>query len=85
SQGEYGVLRHQRRLCVPDVDGLRETILEEAHGSRYSIHPGATKMYRDLREIYWWNGMKGDIENFVARCSNCQQAKAKHQGSGGLA
>ncbi|WMV46129.1 hypothetical protein MTR67_039514, partial [Solanum verrucosum] len=52
---EDGVLRHQGRLCVPDVDGLRETILEEAHGSRYSIHSGATKMYRDLREIYWWN------------------------------
>ena len=52
SQGEDGVLRHQGRLCVPDVDGLRETILEEAHGSRYSIHLGATKMYRDLSEIY---------------------------------
>ncbi|WMV50010.1 hypothetical protein MTR67_043395 [Solanum verrucosum] len=49
SQGEDGVLRHQWRLCVSDVDGLRERILEEAHGSRYSIHPGATTMYRDLR------------------------------------
>ncbi|WMV45381.1 hypothetical protein MTR67_038766 [Solanum verrucosum] len=82
SQGEDGVLRHQGRLCVPNVDGLRETILEEAHGSRYSIHPGATKMYRDLREIYWWNGMKRDIADFVARCSNCQQVKAEHQGPG---
>jgi len=69
---------------VPDVDGLIETILEEAHGSRYSIHSGATKMYRDLREIYWLNGMKRDIEDFVARCSNCQQVKAEHQGPGGL-
>ncbi|WMV54613.1 hypothetical protein MTR67_047998 [Solanum verrucosum] len=84
SQGKYGVLRHQGRLCVPDVDGLREKILEEAHGSRYSIHPGATKMYHDLREIYWWNGMKRDIAKFVARCSNCQQVKAEQQGPGGL-
>ncbi|WMV30081.1 hypothetical protein MTR67_023466, partial [Solanum verrucosum] len=84
SQGEDGVLRHQGRLCVPDVDGLRETIVEEAHGSRYSIHPGATKVYRELREIYWWNEMKRDIADFVARCSNCQQVKAKHQGPGGL-
>ena len=71
SQGEDGVLRHQKRLCVPDMDGLRELIMEEAHGSRYSIHPGATKMYLDLREIYWWNGMKRDIEDFVAKCPNC--------------
>ncbi|WMV45442.1 hypothetical protein MTR67_038827 [Solanum verrucosum] len=84
SQGEDGVLRNQRRLCVPDVDCLRETIVEEAHGSRYSIHPRATKMYCDLREIYWWNGIKRDIADFVARCSNCQQVKAEHQGPGGI-
>ncbi|WMV46373.1 hypothetical protein MTR67_039758, partial [Solanum verrucosum] len=75
SQGEDGVLRYQGRLCGPDVDGLREKILEEAHGSRYYIHPGATKMYRDLWEVYWWNGMKKDIAKFVAKCPNCQQVK----------
>ena len=46
SQGEDAVLRYQGRLCVPDVDGLRELIMEEAHESRYSIHPGPTKMHR---------------------------------------
>ncbi|WMV18993.1 hypothetical protein MTR67_012378 [Solanum verrucosum] len=76
SQGGDGVLRYQGQLCVPDDDGLREQILEEAHSSRYSIHPGATKMYHDLREVYWWNGMKRDIEGFVAKCPNCQQVKA---------
>ncbi|KAH0695924.1 hypothetical protein KY289_013406 [Solanum tuberosum] len=84
SQGRDGVLRYQSRLCVSDVDGLREKILEEAHGSRYSIHPGATKMYRDLREVYWWNGMKKDIASFVAKCPNCQQVKAEHMKPGGL-
>ncbi|WMV58999.1 hypothetical protein MTR67_052384 [Solanum verrucosum] len=65
SQGGYGVLRYQGRLCVPNVDGLREQILSKAHSSRYSIHPIATKMYCDLREIYWWNGMKKDIMEFI--------------------
>ncbi|WMV29753.1 hypothetical protein MTR67_023138 [Solanum verrucosum] len=41
-------------------------------------------MYRDLHEIYWWNGMKKDITDFVDRCSNCQQVKVEHQGPGGL-
>ncbi|KAH0655149.1 hypothetical protein KY290_030942 [Solanum tuberosum] len=41
--------------------------------SGYSINLGATKMYRDLREVYWWNGMKRDIADFVAKCPNCQQ------------
>ena len=50
--GEDGVLRMQGRICVPNVDGLRELILEEAHSSRYSIHPGTAKMYQDLRQHY---------------------------------
>ncbi|KAH0655152.1 hypothetical protein KY285_030034 [Solanum tuberosum] len=84
SQGGDGVLRYQGRLCVPDMGELRQHILTEAHNSRYSIHPGATKMYRDLREVYWWNGMKRDIANFVAKCPNCQQVKVEHQKPGGM-
>ncbi|WMV51099.1 hypothetical protein MTR67_044484 [Solanum verrucosum] len=57
-QGGDGVLRHQGRLCVPIVDGTQERIMEEAHSSRYSIHPGSTKICRDLRKVYWWNSMK---------------------------
>ena len=46
------------RLCVPNVGGLRQQILKEVHNSRYSIYPGATKMYHDLQEVFWWNSMK---------------------------
>ncbi|XP_075109042.1 uncharacterized protein LOC142180845 [Nicotiana tabacum] len=49
-----GVLRMGDRLCVADVDGLRHAILEEAHNSKYTIHPGSTKMYHDLKQFYWW-------------------------------
>ncbi|KAH0754464.1 hypothetical protein KY290_024734 [Solanum tuberosum] len=84
SQGGDGALRYQGRLCMPCVDGLREKILEEAHNSSYSIHPGSTKMYRDLRDVYWWGGMKKDIAKFVSGCHSCQQVKAEHQRPGGL-
>ncbi|XP_070026415.1 uncharacterized protein [Nicotiana sylvestris] len=47
--GNDGVLRMQDRICVPNVDGHCELILEEDHSSRYSIHSGAAKMYQDLR------------------------------------
>ena len=75
---------YQGRLCVPNVYGLRDWILEEAHGSLCFIHPGLTKMYHDLREIYWWEGLKRNIEEFVAKCPNCQQVKAEDQKLGGL-
>ncbi|WMV24777.1 hypothetical protein MTR67_018162 [Solanum verrucosum] len=67
------------------VDGFQERIIEEAHSSRYSIHPGSTKMYRDLREVYWWNSMMKGIAEFVAKCQNCQQVKLENQRPGGLA
>ncbi|WMV09223.1 hypothetical protein MTR67_002608 [Solanum verrucosum] len=38
----------------------------------------------DLREIYWWNEIKKDIMEFMAKCPNCQQVKVKHQKSKGL-
>ncbi|XP_049394492.1 uncharacterized protein LOC125858717 [Solanum stenotomum] len=76
---EEGVLRIKGWVCVPRVDDLTHTILAEAHSSRYSIHPGATKMYRDPRKHYWWSRMKHDIVDFVAQRPNCQQVKYEHQ------
>ena len=41
-------------------------------------------MYHDLREVFWWEGLKKDIVEFVEKCPNCQQVKSKHQKPGGL-
>ncbi|WMV41933.1 hypothetical protein MTR67_035318 [Solanum verrucosum] len=85
SQRGDGILHYQGRLCVPNVDELRNQILVKAHNSQYSIYLGATKMSRDLREVYWWNEMSRDIVEFVAKCLNCQQVKVNHQKLDGLA
>ena len=61
---DKGVLWISRRLCVPDVDNLREEILEEAHFVTYSAHPGATKMYYSIKNLYWWDRMKKDVADF---------------------
>jgi Mor family transcriptional regulator len=79
-----GVLGFQERLCVPKQGHYRQTILDEAHNSAYSIHPGATKMYLDLKQKYWWHGMKHDIARFVAYYDVCQRIKAEHQKPSGL-
>ena len=59
-------------------------IMEEAYCSKFSIHPGMTKMYQDLKCTYWWMVMKRDVANFVSKCLTCQQVKADHQLLGGL-
>ncbi|XP_070040999.1 uncharacterized protein [Nicotiana tomentosiformis] len=74
----------QGRICVPNMDGLGELILEEAHNLRYSIHRGAAKMYQVLRQRYWWRRMKKDIMEYVARCLNYQRVKYEHHSTDGL-
>ena len=54
-------------------------ILDDAHQSKYSIHPGSTKMYRDLRRHYWWPGMKPRVAKYISKCATCAQVKAEHQ------
>jgi hypothetical protein len=84
TEGEQGTIWFKDRICVPDIESLRETILKEAHDSDYSIHPGSTKMYQDLKQKYWWYGLKRDVAAHVAMCDACQRVKAKHQRSAGL-
>uniref|UniRef100_A0A2N9IIP1 Integrase catalytic domain-containing protein n=1 Tax=Fagus sylvatica TaxID=28930 RepID=A0A2N9IIP1_FAGSY len=79
-----GTLLYEHRVCVPNDGELRKEILEEAHCTTYTMHPGSTKMYRNLREHFWWDGMKNDIAQFVARCLTCQQVKIEHQRPSGL-
>jgi hypothetical protein len=49
-EDEQGTVWFKKRICVPEIKELRETILKEAHDSAYSIHPGSTKMYQDLKQ-----------------------------------
>ena len=72
-------MRIKGRVCVPRVDDLIHTIITKDHRSRYSIHPGATKMYRDLKQHFLCSRMKRDIVDFVAQCPNCQQVKYENQ------
>ena len=53
-----GMLRFSGRICVPMDAGIRREILDEAHTTPYSLHPGTLKMYHDLKSVYLWSGMK---------------------------
>jgi hypothetical protein len=79
-----GVIWFKDRLCVPNVQSIRELILKEAHETAYSIHPGSEKMYQDLKKKFWWYGMKREIAEHVAICDSCRRIKAEHQRPAGL-
>ncbi|KAI3761820.1 hypothetical protein L1987_52242 [Smallanthus sonchifolius] len=79
-----GLLYFLNRIWIPDRDDLRTIIMNEAHKTRYSVHPGADKMHKDLRHQYWWPDMKKDIALYVAKCLTCSKVKAEHQRPSGL-
>ncbi|RVW36739.1 Retrovirus-related Pol polyprotein from transposon 297 [Vitis vinifera] len=77
--GSLATIRGCQRLYVPNDRDLRRKLLEEAHCSKLTVHPKGTKMYKDLKQNYWWPGMKRDIAQYVAQCLVCQQVKVEHQ------
>nr|ABA96940.1 retrotransposon protein, putative, Ty3-gypsy subclass [Oryza sativa Japonica Group] len=83
-EDEQGTIWMGERLCVPENKELKDLILTEAHQTQYSIHPGSTKMYQDLKEKFWWVSMRREIAEFVALCDVCQRVKAEHQRPVGL-
>ena len=79
-----GGIHFLNKLCVPNDAQVKEEVMKEAHHSRFTVHPGETKMYHDLKRQYWWQGMKRDISQFVSKCLTCQQVKVEHQKPAGL-
>jgi len=60
-RGEDKILRIIDKICIPADEELKRIILEEGHKSHLNLHLGITKMYKDLKESFWWSGMKKEI------------------------
>jgi hypothetical protein len=79
-----GTLWFKERLVVPKREALKKKILDEAHTLRYSIHPGSTEMYHDLRKQFWWTRMKCETARYVFECDTCRKVKADYMKPAGL-
>jgi hypothetical protein len=73
-----GILWFKNHLMVPKNFELHRKIMDEAHCSRCSIHPGTNKMYQDLKKIFWWTRMKREIVKYVSECDTCRRVKTDH-------
>jgi hypothetical protein len=71
-------------LVLPKKAMLKKKILDEAHTSRYYIHPGSTKMYHDLRQQFWWTRMQHKTPRYVSECDTCRMVKADYMKPRGL-
>eukprot|EP00253_Pinus_taeda_P033189 PITA_33189 len=81
---DAGMLYFNKKLYVPNEDGIKKLILDEFHISHYTGHPGYQKMVTALRKEYYWPKMKKEVAEYVAQCLECQQIKAEHLHPAGL-
>jgi hypothetical protein len=81
---EDGLLRYWGRMCIPEDGDIRSIILKESHRALYCAHLGVKKMYTDMRNLFFWVGMKRDVVHFITRCLDCQQVKDDHHHLAGL-
>jgi hypothetical protein len=77
-----GTLWFKERLVVPTREALKKKILDEANTLRYSIHPGSTKIYYDLRQQFWWTRMKREAARYISECDTCRKVKADYMKHG---
>ncbi|GJV61154.1 putative reverse transcriptase domain-containing protein [Tanacetum coccineum] len=61
---------NQENVFAERLHGLDQQMERKGDRSWYFIHPGADKMYYDLRDMYWWPGMKRDIATYLPRTRN---------------
>ncbi|KAL4563303.1 hypothetical protein LXL04_027343 [Taraxacum kok-saghyz] len=81
---EDGTRYFMDRIWTPKRGGFRDVVMNEAHSTKYSVHPGSDKMYLDLKKLYWWPNMKADIATYVSKCLTCAKVKVEYQKPSGL-
>ncbi|KAI3755510.1 hypothetical protein L1987_55311 [Smallanthus sonchifolius] len=79
-----GIRYFAERIWIPVFGNLMELVMDEAHKSRYPVHPGSDKMYHDLKVLYLWPKMKADIATYVSKCLTCAKVKVEYQKPSGL-
>jgi hypothetical protein len=79
-----GLLTYRIRLYIPNYDDLKRFIMDELHKRPYTGHPGYQKMIVNTRKQFYWPGLKKDIDEYLAKCIECQQVKAEHRHPAGL-
>ncbi|GJT91498.1 putative reverse transcriptase domain-containing protein [Tanacetum coccineum] len=79
-----GEVFKQENVLAERLHGLDQQMERKGDGRMYSVHPRADKMYYDLRDMYWWPGMKRDTATYVSECLTCVKVKAEHQRPSGL-
>lgn len=79
-----GFMKFRGRRWVPDAEPLRTNIIQHAHDSTVTGHPGREPTYSLVSREYFWPNMSKDIRRFVRNCNICGRTKAWREQKKGL-
>lgn len=72
------VIRFQGRIWLGKFEDAHQAALLALHASGVGGHSGITATYNRIKKLFYWPGMKKDVQKYVASCEVCQQAKPEH-------
>ena len=55
---EDGTVRFYNWVCVPAMEELKNNFFYEGHHISHSVHPVGNKLYKDLKQTFWWSNIK---------------------------
>ena len=79
-----GLVTHQGKLMVPEVDFLRTHLIRTIHATQMTAHPGKRKTSKLLRDRYYWRHMSKDVDRYVAACKACRWSHIPRDKTPGL-
>nr|KYP45086.1 Transposon Ty3-G Gag-Pol polyprotein [Cajanus cajan] len=79
-----GLLFFKDKLMLPKRFSRIPIILLEFHSSPQGGHSGFFRTYKRISVVFHWEGMKGDIKQFIVKCITCQQNKYETLSPAGL-
>lgn len=75
---EHGLIKYFGRIWIGANSSLRTKLNSNLHGTAIGGHSGILATYQRIKKLFYWPGLKVDVEDFVKQCQVCQQAKHEH-------
>lgn len=72
-----GIIRKGDQIWIGENSALRTRLIAAMHESALRGHSGIQATYHRVKRMFYWKGLKTDVDNFVKQCQVCQQAKAE--------
>ena len=79
-----GAYYFMNRIWTLNFGGFRDLVLNDAHKTKYFVHPGSDKIYLDLKQHYWWLNMKAEFATYMSKCLTYAIVKVEYQKPSGL-